>query len=457
MRRLKTVPARLRAAAVVSLVLIGALVVLSTLALDNARTGLNVIGHKTGPVVAATGDLYYALSDMDAQVSQVLLIGKEDSLGSGRAAALQRYEQRRAVADQEVLEAAKLTAADPAAQTTARDILQGLGRYEMLAAQALVLDEQSGHPAGPPPPQVLEVYRQATDLMKLELLPQAYNLTLTSATIVRHTYADEHSAVLAGRAEVLTAGGVLLALLVWLQLYLARIFRRVMNLALAFATVCVVGGVSAVALLLTYEANTLARAKHDGFDSVLALSRARSISNSANADQGRFLLDPARSDTAAQTYLDKSQAVLYVDAGRLEAYDAGVDAAIGTYLRTHRDPGFLGFLGQEARSRRSSALDRLLADYRQLQVDDAKIRQLVATGQAREAIEERMGPALSDAEQYDTAMMALIAMHGRIFDHAVHSGDRAVRGGRWPVPGAALGIAVLILAGLRPRIIEFRK
>src|SRR5207248_2439119 len=108
------------------------------------------------------------------------------------------------------------------------------------------------------PAQVLAVYRQATDLMKLQLLPQAYNLTLTSGTIVRHTYAREHSAVLSGRAGVLAVGGVLLALLILLQVYLARIFRRVTNLALVLATACVVAGVGATAGLLTYEADTLA-------------------------------------------------------------------------------------------------------------------------------------------------------------------------------------------------------
>ncbi len=138
--RLRTVPGRIRALTVAALLAVAGLFATAAVFLSDAHDGLHVIGHGAGPQVVATGDLYYALSDMDAQVSQVLLIGKEDSLGSGRAAALQRYEQRRAVADQEVLEAAKLTAADPAAQTTARDILQGLGRYEMLAAQALVLD-----------------------------------------------------------------------------------------------------------------------------------------------------------------------------------------------------------------------------------------------------------------------------------------------------------------------------
>lgn len=462
--RLRTVPSRLRALALLLVVLIVAFVSLATMALDHSRTGLQVIGHKTGPVVAATGDLYFALSDMDAEISQVLLIGKERDLGTGRDAALTAYEQRRARADAALLEAAKLTAADPAAQTTARNLLQGLGRYESLAAQALVLNEQSAHPAGPPPAEVLDLYRQATDLMRLELLPQAYNLTLTSGTIVRHTYIDQRSAVLTGRTAVLVAGGLLLLVLFWLQFYLARIFRRVTNLALVLATACALGGVGATSLLLTHEADMLARAKLAGFDSVLNLSRARAISNNANADQGRFLLDPGRADIAAQTYLDKSQAVFYVPAGRLETYETSVDEAVAAYLRTHLHPQFLGFLGQEVRPPHGGAvrdlqpaLDRLLSGYRRVQADDAGIRALAAEGRSRDAIEVRMNGARADFRDYDDAMVAVIHIHNRVFTQSIASGDDALKGWRWSLPGAALVVALLVLLGLRPRLLEFRK
>ena len=39
---------------------------------------------------------------------------------------------------------------------------------------------------------------------------------------------------------------------------------------------------------------------------MLSLSRARAISDNANADESRYLLDPGRADTYEQVYLDKS-------------------------------------------------------------------------------------------------------------------------------------------------------
>ncbi len=66
--------------------------------------------------------------------------------------------------------------------------------------------------------------------------------------------------------------------------------------------------------MLSGQADHLRKAKEEGFDSILALSRTRAISNSANADETRFLLDPGRADAYEQVYLSKSQTVLYLKA-----------------------------------------------------------------------------------------------------------------------------------------------
>ena len=123
---------------------IGGFYVVANIAVGNARDGLRVIGHDAGPQVLATGDLYFALSDMDSQVASILLTGREGSPGAGQQE-LARYSQDRAVADRAALQAAELSVGDPADQAAVRSILDGLGRYERLAGQAIVLDEQAHH------------------------------------------------------------------------------------------------------------------------------------------------------------------------------------------------------------------------------------------------------------------------------------------------------------------------
>ncbi|GAA0403005.1 hypothetical protein Acor_33830 [Acrocarpospora corrugata] len=450
--RLRTVPGRIRAGAGVAILAVGLLSALMGVALAHAGDGLQAIGHTAGPQVVATADLYFALSDMDAQVATVLLAGEEGR--PGRQAALNRYDQRRAQADSAVLQAADLARGDPTGQMTVRAVLDGLGRYERLASRALLLDEQAPHAAGPPSQPALEVYRQATDLMRLDLLPKAYNLTLDSGTVVRHAYAAESSAVLAGRFWVALGGALVLAVLVALQVFLTRRFRRAINPALLAATVVV--GVLTVAgiLVLQRASDELRTAKEDGFDSVLVLSRARAIGNSLHGDESRYLLDPQRADTYEQVYLDKSQSVLYVPGGNLDKYYAAVDQSVAAF------PGkadFLGFYGSEADRvtlpGQREALAKVLTRYQQFQRDDRQMRQFATTGKNGDAVRQAMGTSFG---AYDAALVELTAQRRQAFDAAVAAGDRALDGWNLLLPGAALAAALLILVGVRPRLAEYR-
>jgi hypothetical protein len=453
--RIRSLPGRIRAIAFLSVLAVAAMFTVSWFAVQDARDGLRVIGHDAGPQVVATGDLYYALSDMDAQLAAVLLMGREQNLGAGRAKALQVYDQRRSEAHRALLQGSNLARNDPAEQQTARSVLDALGRYEQLAGQALQLDQRQSHVAGPPSQEVGALHRQATDLMKLDVLPKAYNLTLDNGTTVRRTYESKHSAVLAGRAWVLLAGVILIIVLVGLQGYLALHFRRLVNPVLAVATLASVVLIAATVGLLTSEANHLRKAKKDGFDSVLSLSRARAISNNAAADETRYLLDPDRADTYEQVYLDKSQEILYVPAGNLRQYYQQVDQRAAA----HR--GFMGFLGLEAQHvtlpGQNGALDRTLQGYEAVQHDDGRLRSLATTaGKRHDAIVLRMSTASQDFGTYDQALVSLTAIHQKAFTGAISDGDDGLSGWNVGLPVAAIVIAALVLVGVRPRLSEFR-
>src|SRR5262245_29660936 len=217
---------------------------------------------------------------MDSQVANVLLTGREYDLGTGQQA-LNRYGQDRATADRAAMQAAELSASNPIHQATVRSVLDGLGRYERLASRAMVLNEQANHPAGPPPGNVIAVYRQATDLMKLEVLPQAYNLTLEGGATVREAYAAKRAAVLTGRLWVALAGLAAIAALAGLQFFVAIRFRRLVNPALALATLGVIVLTLAAVGLLSGEATQLQAAKTGGFDSILTMPWAAADSSTS--------------------------------------------------------------------------------------------------------------------------------------------------------------------------------
>ncbi|WP_433331526.1 hypothetical protein [Spirillospora sp. CA-294931] len=465
-RWLGTITGQIRGYAALALVTLLALLVALGMAIGNARDGVQTIGHDAGPQVVTTGSLYFALSDMDAQVANVLLIGREHQLGVGYDEALRRYERRRTEAGRATVQAAQLAGTDVKRQRTVREVLDGLGRYERLVGEAMLLDRQADHAAGRTPKPVVDTYRAASEMMRLELLPKAYNLTLESGATVRQSYETERGAVVTGRAWVGLTGVLALGVLLALQISLARTFRRLVNPALALATLATFILVTVGVGVLSARAGDLERAKEDGFDSVLALSRARAISHSAFADESRYLLDPGRADTYEQTYLDKSLSVLYLDPGtkpgNLETYYALVEERLAK-----REPGrkfvdMLGLLGEESRKARpetEAALNRTLTAYGVVLRNDRQLRELVAKGDRDGAIDLRMGRGsgtISSFDAYDKALTDLAETHRRAFEKSIKAGDDGLRGWTLIPPIAVLVIAGLVLVGVRPRLAEFR-
>ncbi|MEU7897636.1 hypothetical protein AB0B45_32855 [Nonomuraea sp. NPDC049152] len=425
----RTVPGRIK---VISAVTVASLALLfSTLAYGTAaaREGLRVIGLDAGPQVVATAGLYMGLSDMDAQVADALLLGER------RQDALARYDRRRKEVGAALLQAHSLAGADPAERRTIASVLDGLGRYERLAAEALLLSSLPGASDGSgKDDRVLAAYRQATDLMTRELLPQAYNLTLESGTIVRHAYEDGHATVVTVRVIALLSGALALGCLVWLQVYLARRFRRVFGPALLAATLATAACAITGAVVLEQEASALVTAKRDGFDSVLTLARARAISNSLHADQSRYLLDSVRADTYQHTFFDKSQSLVYVAAENLPAYQRAVGAL--------KDGRFLGMLrGRD-----------VTAAWQRFQQADQALR--AQSGAAATAA--LTGPVRSAFDDYDATLVRLGEQHKTTFADAIADGETGLRGLWVLLPIGILVIAVGVFAGVWPRLKEYR-
>lgn len=407
-----------------------------------AGDGLRVIGRDSGPQVVATANLYFGLSEMDALVADVLVMETDQSLL--RQEALTRYESQRAAANRALLEAFQLAGDDQAERRTIQSVLDGLGRYEQLVARALLLNSQSPHPAGEPPAAAVEVYRDATDLMRDVLLPQAYNLTLESGTIVRRTYDDTAGTLPLLRASVVVAALLALACLLHLQVFLARRFRRVFSLPLLVVTVLTVSVTAAGLNVIQRDIDHLRTAKREGFDPVLTLSRARAIGNSMQGDQSRYLLDKERADTYQHRFLDKSQRLLYAEAGNLITYQAEVQ---------RNDREFQGMLGPLLSG--GSAKPALDA-YRRYQKADIRMREQAAEGMTAEAVSTRLGVVRDAFKQYDQQLVKLAGSKEAIFTSGIERGERALNGLWTVLPIGGAGILVLLLLGVWPRLREYR-
>ncbi|MEY9837849.1 hypothetical protein [Streptacidiphilus sp. EB103A] len=435
-----------------------------TAAAGTQGTWSTVADQQAPQVVDATG-LYQALTDMDAQTANVMMFGSDAQLSGNRATALTQYAQDRTVADRDLQRATVDAAGSTSVQQALVAVLDGMGSYQDLAGRALELNEHVRATAGQPDSGALAEYRQATDLMRLTLLPAADRLVQANNDAFNQTYASERSALGTAELWTLVLGAGLLVALLGLQVWLARRFRRIVNPPLAAATLLVLLFVGLAGSLFPDQGDHLRHARRDAFDSVVALSRARAVAYDANADESRYLLDHARAPQYQDAFEAKSQQIVALPGATLAGYDAALVSAITAYRADHSDVRFGGFYGTEFRNitftGERAAAEQALLQYQVYERDDRAIRALVDVGHLRQAIAycTNYAPGGSNAAftAHDAALQKLIGINTDAFGSAVRDGQRELEA-RIPVlAGSLVLVALLTLLGVRPRLAEFRR
>src|SRR3712207_4555011 len=87
-------PGLLRLFTAVTAAVAAVLLTVLTLVMISVRDQVRVIGREAAPQATTAADLYFALSDLDAQVTRILLAGDSDQLASSRIDALGVYRDR---------------------------------------------------------------------------------------------------------------------------------------------------------------------------------------------------------------------------------------------------------------------------------------------------------------------------------------------------------------------------
>ena len=456
-------PARIWAGAVAALVLACCLAAVIAVLFGRLDGEFQSIGNRQVPEVDAATGMYFSLNDMDAQVANVLLVGGNASLAADRADDLAIYGSDRATADQDLQQATVTEADDASAQRDLRSVLDRVGQYEALAADALLTSQQAGGSAGRPPAASVGYYQQATDLMQTAILPEVGSLTSVSSSEVNTTYQAGLTTARTGIVVVIIVGVLLVAAAVALQLYLMARCRRMINPALVAATVIAIALVATTVAQLSAEAGHLRVAKQEAFDSIIALTQARAVSYDANADESRYLVDPGRAAQYQQAFLVKSEQIADVGPVGIFGYDAALAADVRAYGHDNADVRFGGYLGAEFRNitfpgERAAAVRTLLA-YQVYERDDRVLRAL-AKSNVPAAVAFDIGTAATQSDgafnRYDAALSSVIAINSRAFTAAIAGGQG---GAGWDVgfpAGAAVILALLLLAGVLPRLAEYR-
>ncbi|MFD5468711.1 hypothetical protein ACFWIQ_38825 [Kitasatospora sp. NPDC127059] len=460
-----TTPRLVRGLTALSLATLIGLGATATAVLGGARDGTDTIGHQAAPQATRAADLYFALSDMDAQAANLLLVGDDQDYATLRKQTLDTYEQRRNQADDDLQQAAQSAGDDPAGQRAVQLVLGRLGSYEALVARAQLLEEQAKAPAGQPSPAALDAYRQASDLLRSQLLPAADQVTAANEATVDHVYAQQRDALGIGWWWLFAVGLLALAALLGLQRALAVRYRRVINPALAAVTL-LTGVVLVTGLTLVGRTDDhLVTAKSNAYDSVIALSRARAVAYDMNADESRYLIDPGRAAVWEQAYLEQSQAIAHLDGATLSSYRTQLQGEADRHRADRSVVPFGGFLGSELNNitfpGEQEAAERVLGAFEEYQVIDHRMRDLRAAGALKDAITLNTGLAKGQSNyqfgQLSTAMGDTITVNQKAMDSALAATDGDLDGTTAVLGGAVLVAALGLTAlGVRPRLREYR-
>jgi hypothetical protein len=299
--------------------------------------------------------------------------------------------------------------------------------------------------------------------MKTVILPEAGKLTSVNSAALDEAYVTGRSDASTGIALAVVGGILLLAALAVLQFYLAVRFRRLVNPALAVATLLTLVVTITTAVRLGSESSELYVGKSQAFDSIIALDQARSVSYDANADESRYLIDPGRAAQYQNSFLAKSQQIARVGTASLGGYYDVLSGDIAAYQGNNGDIRFGGYLGVEFRNitfpgEQAAAVRTLLA-YQLYQRDDRQLRALAKTSMpAAVAYDSGTTPGQSDwaFNRYAAALGQVIQINQNAFTNAIASGEGDTTVTTvLPVAGALL-VVVLAFIGIRPRLAEYR-
>lgn len=281
--RLRTTPGRLILTSIVVVVGIAVFGIVATGAEQSRERAVKSARTDTEPLLLHAVQLYTALSDANATVATGLL----GVSGLEPPAARARYFHDLRVATG-ALTALTRGADTAAARTAVETIADQLPVYTAYV-EAARANSRQGFPLG------AAYLRQASALMTTTMLPAAEHLYAAEA----FSLGDDYRTGTSTATLVALAVAIALALvpLLFAQRYLARVSRRIFNIAMLVATVAL-AGVSVWALVaLTSQQNDLATAQHQGSDSVEALSAANVLLSRAQGDLSLTLVNRGNDTT----------------------------------------------------------------------------------------------------------------------------------------------------------------
>lgn len=416
-----TTPARLRLASMALVAGLALAAIVAASALGARRSAASGVGLEAAPLLVATEDLYGSLADADAAASGTYL-----HAGLEPADQRERYLRDVNTAGDWLVVIAGQVASSSDASAAVRDIGSQLSTYNGLVEEARANNRQ-GYPVG------AAYLNQASSLMRNEILPQATGLYEDAA---RRLEADYESGTAATDIIAIALTGLLvLALLLGVQGYVTRRTNRVLNPGLAAATMIVAVALPWAIVRLVSEQSALVQSQREGSDPVQVLSTIRILLLRAESDESLALIARGTGDA----YLSDFETA----AKRM----GGNDGQGGLF-------GEASAVAQRSGSVHNAAV--LSSRFAAFLDAHRKVRDLDDGGHYNEAVALSLGAETDAAESLNTSLRDEMAVRERRLDARASDAREGLGALAVSLPAILALAAILLLAGLQPRIGEYR-
>jgi hypothetical protein len=297
-------------------------------------------------------------------------------------------------------------------------------------------------------------YAQAHGVMNGTLLPEAEFVDKANTYVLNDTYDTQKDRSARTARLIVATWAVLLVFLLVVQVLMARKFRRIVNPAVALATVLTVAVGGFALTRLDSATSHLAQAREQSFESVHELARARSTVVAARQTEGQLLLDPDRAADARADF----------DAQVTRLFRVGDREDIASVAQAGTVPdGAGGYLasvalsdGQASDGADGAASRQTIVALGDFLVEDARIRDLVDEG-GETAMATAQG-AYEAARTYQVLTSSIDAAQAAdrsTFESQASAAVRATSHLGRITSVAVVGVLVLVLLGLYLRLREY--
>lgn len=422
------------------------LLITTIAAVQGQRYAIKTIGKDTAPSIIAAQHIKSGISDLDANAANKLLV----DIGKNPTAEKAYDDRRKEIIDATLAAAENITYGD-AERNPIRTLFVALGDYRLKIHEARIFQKQKNNTA------ILESYRAGAEIVDSTLLPAAEALDQTNQEALNRIYNEQKFTTGKYLFFVAISSIGLLTILVYLQIFLNRRMRRLLNPMLLLATAIAICFIGSTFRALFSASTQLKIAKEDAFESIHALWQVRALAYSANGDESRYLLDSAMATKHEQAFAIKVAKL--ADIPNTETFKR----VVNTLTSSGTNTGFKGLFADELnnitfKGEREAAIATLAAFGTYFEIDQ-QIRQLQQSGNHDAAVALCIGNNQGQSnwafDRFDSALDKTIMINQQAFDQAVSQGFKDLEGFEVTTPIVLSAIALLTLFGLLPRTKEY--